>query len=46
MKGGADEAQTNSYGGMLGADELKCACMKKSERSAYLRLHLKWWGEG
>ena len=29
--GGADEAQTDSLGGLLGADELECACMTESE---------------
>ena len=31
---------------MLGADELECVCLKRSERNAYLRPRLKRLGGG
>ena len=37
--GGADEAPTEARE-VIGAGELKCACMTKSERGAYLRPRL------
>ena len=43
--GGADEAQTEARE-VIGAGELKCACMTKSERGAYLRPRSKRLGEG
>ena len=43
--GGADEAQAEARE-VMAAGELKCACMTKSERGAYLRLRLKRLGEG
>ena len=30
-EGGADEAQTDSLGRVLGAEELECVCMTESE---------------
>ena len=43
--GEADKAQSEARA-VIGAGELECACMTKSERGAYLRPQLKQLGEG